>query len=220
MILFLQILQLVLFFIPVGALLVLGILFLSRAVVILNRRWYLFVFIPLIFANPFAVVENNLVNDISITGDWRFWLVIVVDMVLLIGGTFLFRGFQVIGLNASETMAVLKDLCEKKYGVVNLHMGEKQTFWGETRKALIATVEDQEKHWDVWVMEKQGEVQLQADSGEGTDLIKQVVPILRKIRKAYELKDHVLGILFIVFAVVLAVFGWIFFFEPRLLVID
>jgi hypothetical protein len=220
LILFLQIIQLILFFIPVGALLALGVLFLSRSVVILNRRWYLFVFIPLIFANPFALIENNVVNGISVIGDWRFWLVVVVDIILMAGGTFLFRGFHVIGLNASESMAVLKDLCEKKYDVVNLHMGEKQTFWGETRKAMILTIEDQEKHWTVWVMEKQGEVQLQADSGESTDLIKQVVPILRKIRKAYVFNDHVLGVLFIVFAVVLAVFGWIFFFEPRLVLID
>ncbi len=220
MILFLQILQLVLFFIPVGALLALGILFLARAVVILNRRWYLFVFIPLIFANPFAVIENNFVNDISIMDDWRFWLVIIVDIILLVGGTFLFRGFQIIGLNASETMAVLKDLGKNRYNSVDLHTGEKRTFWGETRNAIILTVQDQEKQYDVWVMEKQGEVLLQADSVGGTDLIKQAVPVLRKVRKAYVLKDHVLGVLFIVFAVVLAVLGWIFFFEPRLLVID
>ena len=220
MILFLQILQLVLFFIPVGVLLALGILFLSRSVVILNRRWYLFVFIPLIFANPIAVIENSFVNDISIMGDWRFWLVVVVDIVLLVGGTFLFRGFQVIGLNASETMAVLKDFGKKRYTLVDLHTGEKRTLWGETRNAVILTVQDQEKRWDVWVMEKQGEVLLQGDSAGGNDLIKQVVPILRKIRKTYVLKDHVLGVLFIVFAVVLAVLGWIFFFEPRLVLID
>lgn len=220
MILFLQILQLVLFFIPVGALLALGILFLARAVVILNRRWYLFVFIPLIFANPFAVIENSFINDISIMDDWRFWLVIIVDIILLVGGTLLFRGFQIIGLNASETMAVLKDLGKNRYNSVDLHTGEKRTFWGETRNAIILTVQDQEKQYDVWVMEKQGEVLLQADSVGGTDLIKQAVPVLRKVRKAYVLKDHVLGVLFIVFAVVLAVLGWIFFFEPRLLVID
>jgi len=216
----LQILQIILFSIPIGALLVLGIVILAMPVVVINRRWYLLMFFPLILANLIAMLESNLADVLSIAGNWRLWLVMVGDALLLGIGIFLFRGFQVIGLDDSEVMAGLREFYLQKHFDVQCSTGEKQIPWGEKRKAMIISVKDQELEEDLWVEEKPGEVILRADSARGLALIRQALPELRQIEKPNLIKTHLLGILFIVLAVVIAVLGWIFFFEPRLILIE
>ena len=43
---------------------------------------------------------------------------------------------------------------------------------------------------------------------------------IRNIKNTYDFSQHAIGVLYLVIAVVLAVFGWIYFFEPRLVLIE
>jgi hypothetical protein len=198
----------------------LGLFILIKPVAVIDRRWYLAVVIPLLLANTLALIENSLKNDLPVVSDWRFWLVIIVDIILLIGSILLFRGYQIFGLDGSELMGYLVEMLEGKHIATHLHKGEKSNYWRTSPNALILTIELQDKKEDLWVTESMGEVLLRSDSNKGLALIREEIPGVKRMKKPYLFKAHAMGILYIVLAVVLAVFGWIFFFEPRLIVVD
>ncbi len=213
-------LQLILFSMPIVSFTVLGVFILLKPVAVINRRWYLAVVIPLLLANLLALIETNLGNNYSLAADWQFWLVVVVDIAMLIGSILVFRGFLIFGLTGSEIMEIMKQNFEAKQIVSRLHAGEKKSILGTPSRAIILTIEDQDTEREIWITESLGEVILRADSKNGFGLAREAMPELRRLKKPFIFKQHTMGILYIVLAVVLAVFGWIFFFEPRLILVD
>ena len=71
----------------------------------------------------------------------------------------------------------------------------------------------------IWVIERFYEVVLRASSQQGVCLVRQLLPELRQVEQPYDFRRHAVGILYMLLGVVLAVFGWIFFFEPRLILV-
>ena len=216
----LQILQFVLFVIPVVALITLGGVILLKPVSVVNRRWYLAVFLPILFANSLILLESILLNAGGGLTIWRFWLILLVDVFLIVGVSWYFRGFMVFGLNAADTETILKDALLSKGYVVQQQVGKKSILWGKPWAAQILTVNTNGSTEDIWITERFNEVLVRVDSSKGLNILKGGLPSLRKVERPYTFEAHAFGLLFLVVAVVLGVLIWIFFFEPQLLILD
>ena len=77
--------QIGLFALPILSLFGLGVYLLLRPVNVINQRWYLLVIAPLLVANPIFVLEDTFNAEGSSSLGWRFWLVLMVDLLLLVG---------------------------------------------------------------------------------------------------------------------------------------
>lgn len=77
--------QIGLFALPMLLLLGLGSYFLLKPVNVINRRGYLLVIAPLLVANPIFILEDTFNPEGNPSLGWRFWLVLVVDILLLVG---------------------------------------------------------------------------------------------------------------------------------------
>ncbi len=213
-------LQIGLFSLPVLSLIGLGIMILVKPVNVINRRWYLAVIAPLLLANPLVLLENTLRSESAISLGWRFWSVLVVDILILGGIAWLFRGYLVYGLSASEVEEILMYAFKAQGLDVQKNIGVKSSLLGWTGDAHVLTVMDQGQPADIWISERYREVLLQTDTTRGDHLLKAELSSLRGTDQPYQINAHMMGILFIIFAIVLAVMLWILFFEPKLIQID
>lgn len=216
----LTIIQIGLFALPILSLFSLGVVILAKPVNVINRRWYLAVIAPLLLANPLVIIENNLRSAGAASLNWRFWVVLVVDILLLVGITWWFRGYLVYGLSAAEVEAILVHAFEVQGLDVRMNIGVKSSLLGWAGDAHVLTVMDQGQPMDIWISERYREVLLQTDTKRGYQLLKAELSSLRETDQPYRINAHIMGILFIIFAIVLAVMLWIFFFEPKLIQID
>jgi len=215
-----QVLQLILFIIPGLVLIAMGVVILIKPVSVINRRWYWFVFLPLILANPLALIENSPIWPGIGPINWRVGLILAADIFLVIWIILTFRGTMVFGLGASETLSILKETLQSMDYEVEMRTGEKRVLLGRALEARILNVSRADVFAEIWISERFNEVVIRTDSKAGRSILKTVLASLRQMEKPYDFKDHVMGVLYIVLAVVFAVLGWIFFFEPRLILID
>ena len=221
MVMTLQILQVSLFSIPILVLVILGLVILLRPVAVINRRWMLLTFLPLLLANLLAVVMGDTQNEIAILLDWRFWAIVAVDMVLAVGISIWLRGVALYGLELTRAKKLCREAIEAKGYTVSPKTGEKQSLLNTVPQASILSVTIEGREEDIWLTSRAGEVVIRADSRRGMSLLKQdVLPALRKVQTPYMFQAHAMGVLYLVLAVVLLVFGWIYFFEPRLLLVE
>ena len=71
--------------------LILGLLILLKPVLILHRRIFLLIFLPLLLANPLALLEEfSLPGEIP-SLDWRLVLVLVFDLGLIVAAYWFFQ---------------------------------------------------------------------------------------------------------------------------------
>jgi len=221
MVMTLQILQVSLFSIPILVLVILGLVILLRPVAVINRRWMLLTFLPLLLANLLAVVMGDTQNEIAILLDWRFWAIVAVDMVLAVGISIWLRGVALYGLELTRAKKLCREAIEAKGYTVSPKTGKKQSLLNTVPQASILSVTIEGREEDIWLTSRAGEVVIRADSRRGMSLLKQdVLPALRKVQTPYMFQAHAMGVLYLVLAVVLLVFGWIYFFEPRLLLVE
>ena len=193
---------------------------LVRPICIINRRWYLAVIAPLLLANPLVILENTLRSEGASSVGWRFWMVLVVDILLLVGITWQFRGYLVYGLSALESEDLLTQAFTKKGLEVQKNIGVKSSLLGWAGDAVVLTLTQEGQPVDIWISERYREVLLQADTKNSYHLLKSTLSPLREKDQPYRIHAHIMGILFIIFAFVLAVMLWIFFFEPKLIQFD
>lgn len=215
-----QILQLILFIIPGIVLIAMGVVILVKPVSVIDRRWYWAVFFPLLLANPLALIENSPIWPGIGPINWRVWLILAADIFLVIWIILTFRGYMVFGMNAGETQTLLEEALQSMGYMVKMRTGEKRALWGRTWEARILDVSRAGQSTEIWISERFNEVILRSDTAAGRAVLKAALPSLRQAEKPYNFKDHAMGILFIILAVVFAVLGWIFFFEPRLIFIE
>ena len=221
MILTLQILQVSLFTIPVIVLIVLGLVILLRPVAVINRQWLLLTFLPLLLANLLATVMGDTQNGIAVLPDWRFWAIVAVDLVLAVGIGIWLRGAALYGLPLTRAETLCRDALEAQGYSVSPRIGEKRTLLTTVPQATIFSVTIEDGEEDIWLTSRAGEVLVRTDSRRGMTLLRQkVLPALRNHQTPYVFQAHAMGILYLVLAVVLLVFGWIYFFEPRLLFVE
>lgn len=216
----LQILQLVLFSLPILALLILGGVILLKSVTIINRRWYLMIFLPLLLANTLAIFENAPGSEMGNALGWRLWLILIADIVMTIWVVLTFRGYLVFGLSADDTLELLTEHFLKEGLDVHLRTGKKRFLWGRTTDAQILTLNQIGQREELWITERFSEVLVGADSLAGSKHLRNVLGDLRRIPRPYDFKLHAVGVLYIVLGLVFAVLSWIFFFEPRLILIE
>lgn len=210
-----QVVQVILFVIPSLALLAIGFMILSRSVSILDRRLYLTVLIPLLLANTLTIFDSE-----GLRFGWRAWLILFADIILIAGAVLVSRGFQVYGLNADLTETILVEEFTQQGFSTGTHTAEKRDLWGRTRDTRILTIEKATERHQFSITARFNEVSLSAQHRSGQQHLQQALPVLLKQEVAYEFKAHAVGVLYIVLALVFAVLTWIFFFEPRLLLLE
>lgn len=216
----LQILQIILFAIPILALLAFGLVILIRPITIMNRRWMLLVFLPLLLANLLAIWENDSLNEAAALTDWRLWFILVTDLALGVGLTLGLRGVVIYGMTVSDAAYLLEEALQATGFEVSSHLGEKHTLWGAAKPADILIVKTEKGVEEIWLTFLAGEVLLRAGSRKGFAILRKMIPIIRSTQGDYEFSARPMGILYIVLGVVFAVLSWVFFFEPRLILID
>lgn len=216
----LQIAQLILFTFPVITLGAMGVWVLTQPVCIINRRWYLLIFLPLILANSLAVVEDLLSSQNAGLTDWRFWLVMATDAALVWGVLRLFRGFILYGLDEELTRLSLAGALRDQGYEVQTITGSKSQLLGSPVEAQILTITNGGTQEEIWVTTSNNEVRFQAGSRKARIMLKETLPALHETKKVYSTNAHIIGVLYIVLGVLLAVVSWIFFFEPRIILLQ
>lgn len=212
----LQILQVILFSIPILTLLVTGLIILFRPVSIVNRRWFLFVLVPLLLANTMAILAGNG----SLRLDWRAWLILVADLVLIAGAVWFSRGMIIYGLTAETVERIVADTYRLKGFAVDTHSMEKRDLFGRTMDVHLLTAERAGQIMRLWITARFYEVLLRPEHQHGSIFLRQAFTALGNEKTAYDFKTHAVGVLYIVLALVFAVLTWIFFFEPRFILIN
>jgi hypothetical protein len=216
----LQILQVTFFAIPILNLLIYGLIILIRPISVINRRLMLLIFLPLLLANLLAIWENDSMNDVSAIADWRLWLILVTDIVLGTGLAFGLRGVAIYGLTDSDAAYLFAEALRAKGFEVESHSGAKRSLLAISQTANILTVKTEKGSEDIWLTSRSGEVLVRVKTRQGLTILRKVVPLVRSTQSEYVFSAHAMGILYIVLGVVLAVLSWIFFFEPRLILIE
>ncbi len=213
----LQILQLTLFGLSILTLLIFGGLILARPVNVINRRWYLAVLLPLLLANPLAVLEDQALQTGGWMADWRIWLVLAASIGLLVYFIVTLRGTVVYGLPLDAVQASLAAAWTAEGLTVEVREGEKPP--GSAGDILVLAVETNGVTADIKLLARFKEVRVQPGSAEGQNLLRHALPALRKTSPTPGFTYHAASVLYLVMAVVFAVMGWIFFFEPRLVLL-
>ncbi len=216
----LKILQVILFSIPIMALLVIGLIILSRSIAILNRKWLLLVFLPLLMANIVAIFTNESLGFQTLVADWQFWLILGVDLALVVVGAITLRGYAVYGLTPEQVeQALVQAMADAGYTATTAQV-EWKSNWGRAAEAIIITWEAEGQSRSCAITSQTGEVMIRTKSRSDLKPLSAFIGEIRQINNAYEFSQHAVGVLYLVIAFVLAVFGWIYFFEPRLILIE
>jgi hypothetical protein len=216
---FLQVAQVVLFFLPVLTLVILGAVILLRSVSVIHQKWYLGVFLPLLLATPLSLLENYLVGENAGLMDWRFWLIVAADLLLIVLVFYMLRGWVVYGLPLGAVQGLTAQTLSEQNLAATMVPGQKRSLWGNTLAAIIFQAAGKQGTDEIWLTERYHEVVLRASSRGAVGMLRPLIKALRQQSPPYDLRRHAVGILFILLGVVLAVFGWIFFFEPRLILV-
>jgi hypothetical protein len=205
------------FTIPIISMIVLGCTILIKPVSAINRRWYLAIFLPLLIANPLALLDQT---DPPFS-DWATLIILLAADALLVVGFFLvFRGMTVYGLTLEDTQDLLiNNLKELGFDVQKI-IGAKAYWLGKVKDAHILTIRRGDISEQIWLAQQFNEIILRVDSRQGWQILKSVVSEIRQQKTAYQFSSHAVGILFIVLAIVFGALTWIFFFEPRLILIE
>ena len=216
----LQILQISFFAATVLGLFILGLLILIKPVLIFHRRLFLLIFLPLLLANPLALIEEYALIEGTPSPDWRLWLTLVVDLGLIAAGVWLLSGWLVYGLSEEEAADAIQAWCTAQGWELNHQPDTRNTWWGGSRQARRFQASKDDQNLVFWRLSEGSEIRLQGESREAKIFLRQALPALRQGDQPYQLQKHLTGILYIVLSVILAVLGWIFFFEPRLILIE
>ena len=212
----LQILQVILFSIPILTLLAIGVTILFRPVSILNRRWFLVVLIPLLLANTLTILAGD--GDVNL--DWRAWLILGADLVLIAGAVWFSSGFIIYGLTPETVERIIADALSQIGFAVETRSTEKRDLFGKSRDARLLTAEQAGQTARLWITARFYEVLLRSEPQQGTKFLRQALPALRDEMVPYDFKTHAVGVLYIILALVFAILTWIFFFEPRFILIN
>ncbi len=212
----LQIFQVILFGIPILTLSAIGIAILCRAVSIINRRWFLAVLIPFLLANTLTIFAE----PAQPTMDWRTWLILGANLVLILGAMWASHGFQVYGLDVQFVEQVLAEVLQGQGFSVTIHSQEKRDLWGHSRDTRILTASKADQAHNLWITARFNEVLIRSERASDTRYLRSALPALQSEKVTYDFKAHAAGVLYIVLALVLGVLTWIFFFEPRFILID
>lgn len=215
-----QTVQVILFVLPILVLFAIGLKILISPVGIIDQRWFLAVLYPLLVANSLVIAENIIGLQVNITGDWRLVLIVIADLAFFVGFALYFRGILIYGLGPEAIESALESIFAGQGYEIHISRGEKSFLWERVKDACILSVEKAGQREVLWFTTRFNEVLLRADTPAGLGLLRSALPELKKEEELYDLKTHATGILYIVLAIIFAVLTWIFFFEPRFILIS
>ena len=216
----LQILQISFFAVTILGLFILGLLILARPVFFFHRRWFLLIFLPLLLANPLALVEEYALLESAPAPSWRLCVTLAIDLGLIAAGLWLLSGWLVYGLSEKETANAFQAWCEAQGWELTHQPDIRNTWWGGSRQAQLFQVSKKDQTHVFWLLSQGSEVRLEGETPEANFFLRKALPALNQTNRPYQFQEHLTGILYIVLAIVLTVLGWIFFFEPRLILIE
>jgi len=211
----LQILQVILFTIPTLALVGIGLAILCRTVSIVDHRWFLAVFIPLLLANALSI----LIDD-SQSYNWRVWLILGADVILIAVAIYVARGYQINGLSPETVIQVLTDDLRQQGFIVEVSSTDRRDLWDKTKEASLITAEKSGRLDQFWVTARFNEVLVRTEQRRSSCCLRTSLPALQQVEVPYDFKAHAAGVLYIILALVFAVMTWIYFFEPRFILIE
>jgi len=217
----LQIFQVVFFTIPVVILVGMGVYILITPIGFIPRRWFLGVFLPFLLANPLAIIEDQLSEGASLTSDWRFWLILVADLTLAGIILRIYRsGWLVCGIDADQLVRQLAAYFEDHGRTVAIRQDQKQPLLGRLWEAQVIRVSESGQVHEIWIMTRESEVRLQVETAVEASLVRRALIAIRKGERLTDFRLRAVGVLYIVLGLVIAFFGWIYFFEPRLILLE
>ncbi len=216
----LQIVQVILFCMPVLTLLILGVVIWMKTVSVVNRRWYLAILVPLLLANLLAVWVDVPSNGSSVGGSWQFWLTLAVDSILSGLTIFSSRGALVYGVSAAQIEKALTQAFREKGAKISFRSGERRALLRGKQEARILDIHTTEQFKQIIILERFNEVLLQGVSRAAMADLRNRLPDQDYPDEIYNLEYRWAGALYIVLAVIFAVSVWVFFFEPRLIMIE
>ncbi len=217
---FFQILQIGFFTIPILGLILLGFLILIKPIFILHRRYNLLAFVPLLLANLLALIEKFTISGGKLALNWQLVLVVAVDLSLIIGGVWLLRGWQIYGLSQVEAANTLKRWFDERGWTIITENTEKSTWWGTLHQANKGQATRGDEALTFWLTRQGNQVQLQGENRKAQHYLHQTLSSLQHVEKPDQTRGHLAGVLYIILGIVLAVLVWIYFFEPRLILIE
>jgi len=215
-----QVIQVILFCSPVITLLILGFVILIKPISVIDQRLFLVVFIPLLLANMLAVVEESLSNGNPLGNNWRFWLTLMVDISLILMVLFAFRGVLIYGMSAAQVEAALTQVFRGRGVLVRSHAVKRRTVLGGEQNARALDIHRSDQHKPIYIMDKVNEVLIQGLSRAAAADMSKALPDGESQGNAHQVQSHRIGVLYLVLALIFAVVVWIFFFEPRLVLIE
>jgi hypothetical protein len=139
---------------------------------------------------------------------------------LITGAVWLLHGFQVYGLKAETVETVLAEAFRQQGFTCRTSNTEKRDLWGRTREACLLSVENAHMRHQVSITARFNEVFIRAEQRSSGKILRSALPALQGETVPYELKAHAVGVLYIILALVFALLTWIFFFEPRFILIE
>ena len=217
----LQIFQVVFFTIPVVILVGMGVYILITPIGFIPRRWFLGVFLPFLLANPLAIIEDQLSEGASLTSDWRFWLILVADLTLAGIILRIYRsGWLVCGIDADQLVRQLAAYFEDHGRTVAIRQDQKQPLLGRLWEAQVIQVSESGQVHEIWIMTRESEVRLQVETAVEASLVRRALIAMRQGERLTDFRLRAVGVLYIVLGLVIAFFGWIYFFEPRLILLE
>ena len=216
-----QVFQIILFAIPAMVLVGMGVCILISPLCLIHRRWFLAVFLPFLLANPLAIVANQMSEATVLSSDWRFWLILVADLGLATILLWIYRrGWLMFGFDGDQAASQLAAYFTNQGMKVTLRQEERRSLFGNHLEEQVIRVSGDDLRENLWVMTRSGEVRLQVESVVGSGLIRRALAALRQDTKTSDIKLRAVGVLYIVMAAVIGFLGWIFFFEPRLILLE
>jgi len=215
-----QVFQVILFYIPVITLLMMGLVILIKPVSVINRRLFMVVFVPLLLANIMAVMAESFSSGSPVDKNWQFWLTLAVDISLSVTVLFTFRGFLVYGMCAAQVETALTQAFRMEGGVVTSQVVKKRTLLGGEQDVCVLDIHKADQHESLLIIDKVNEVLVQRISRAAMADLSKALPDEECQDDAHQVKSHRIGVLYLVLAFVFAVSVWIFFFEPRLVLIE
>lgn len=217
----LQIFQVVFFTIPVVILVGMGVYILITPIGFIPRRWFLGVFLPFLLANPLAIIEDQLSEGASLTSDWRFWLILVADLTLAGIILRIYRsGWLVCGIDADQLVRQLAAYFEDHGRTVAIRQDQKQPLLGRLWEAQVIQVSESGQVHEIWIMTRDSEVRIQVETAVEASLVRRALIAIRQGERLTDFRLRAVGVLYIVLGLVIAFFGWIYFFEPRLILLE
>ncbi len=130
------------------------------------------------------------------------------------------RGFLVFGLSTGELEEVLTEGCREMGMQVTANEEEETLLLGGEETVHILHIEGGQETMEIKIRNRFNEITIQVEPRAETGRLRGIFPLLKDAKVASKCRSRATGVLYLILGLVFAVLGWIFFFEPRLILLE